>query len=275
MNTFAKGFEFDAMSQRPMYRAGPEWLIEHCQIGPGSTVADLGCGSGIVTKLLVEEFKQAPDFRVVAIDPSEWELSIARSRISDQRVTFVQGRAQEAVGIVKTAADAVLLCNVLHQIPLSERRSVLEGAFALLRGGGIVGASTLFYRGGIDAGTRVFYQRWMVETREALAQASVYWKPPATTPVALQVLSPRQHHDLFRSLGYEEIKIEELQFDWHLEDWEALSKYSVFIQGALSQDIDLEIGSRALVQGAQAAYNALGIKTVRRGWLHCAARRPA
>ena len=274
MTTFKKGFEFDLMACRPMYEACPRWLIKHCKIDERSTVVDLGCGSGIVTQLLLERFKVAPEFRVIAIDPSEWELNIARSRIPDKRVTFIQGRAQEALSIVNLEVDAVLLCNVLHQVQLTERRSVLEGAFLLVRPGGMVGANTLFYNGGIEAQTRLFYLRWMTETRKYLAQASVSWNLPTKPPIALERLSPKQHHDLFQSLGYHDIQVEEVQFDWLLEDWEALSRYSVFIQGALGPDIDLEVGSRALIEGARVAYGALGIKTVRRGWLHCVARRP-
>lgn len=274
VSSFRKRFEFDLMAQRPMYRACPRWLIEHCKIGEGSTVVDLGCGSGIVTQLLLERFKQAPDFRVIAIDPSEWELDIARSRIADERVTFIKGRAQEALSIVNVDVDAVLLCNVLHQVPLAERRSVLEGAYALVRPGGLVGANTLFYDGGIDAETRPFYVSWIAGAREYLARASIPWSLPSNAAIALQRLSPQQHHDMLESLGYEDIRIEEVQFDWSLEDWEALSRYSVFIQGALSPDIDLEMGSKALIEGARAAYRALGIKSVKRGWLHCVAQRP-
>jgi ubiquinone/menaquinone biosynthesis C-methylase UbiE len=262
------------MAQRPMYEACPRWLVEHCGIGESSTVVDLGCGSGIVTQLLLKRFGHAPHFRVIAIDPSEWELNIARARISDNRVTFIQGRAQEARGIINAEVDAVLLCNVLHQVLLTERRSVFEGAFALVRPGGLVGANTLFYNGGIEAQTRPFYLRWMAEAREYLARASVSWHPPRDVPVALQRLSPQQHRDLLQSLGYEDIEIEEVQFDWRLEDWEALSKYSVFIQGALSPDIDLSMGSKALIEAARVAYRALGLETVRRGWLHCVGRRP-
>jgi ubiquinone/menaquinone biosynthesis C-methylase UbiE len=258
-----------------MYEAGPRWLLEHCEIAERSTVIDLGCGSGIITQLLLERFKQAPDFRVIAIDPSEWELNIARSRISDQRVTFIQGRAQEARSRVNAAVDAVLLCNVLHQVLLTERRSVLEGAFALVRPGGLVGASTLFYDGGIGAETRPFYLRWIAEARAYLARASVSWGGPTKVPIALQRMSPQQHREVFRSIGYEDIEIEEVPFDWRVEDWEALSKYSVFIQGALSPDIDLEVGSRALIEGVRAAYRGLGIETVRRGWLHCVGRHPS
>ena len=275
MSTFRKGFEFDFFSQRSMYQACPRWLIENCKIGVDSTVVDLGCGSGLVTRLLLDRFDHAPDFRVIAIDPSEWELNIARSRISDERVTFIQGRAQEALRIVQVDVDSVLLCNVLHQVPVTERRSVLEGAFKLVRPGGWVGANTMFYTAAVGTQTRLFYLRWMAETRASLARASVSWRVPTTTAVALQRLSPQQHLDLFQSLGYEDVQIDDLQFDWTVEDWEALSKYSVFIQGALSPDIDLELGSRALIEGARAAYSALGVETVRTGWLHCVGRRPS
>jgi ubiquinone/menaquinone biosynthesis C-methylase UbiE len=274
MSTFERGFEFDWMTQRPMYEVCPRWLIEHCKLGEHSTVVDLGCGSGILTQLLLAEYRNAPDFCVIAIDPSEFELSIAKSRISDERVTFFQGRAQEALGIVNANVDAVLLCNVLHQVPLTERRSVLEGAFSLVRPGGLVGANTLFYDGGIGPESQSFYLRWMMETRKCLASASVRWNVPTQVPVALQRLSPRQHHDLFQSIGFEDIQVEEVPFAWHFEDWEALCRYSVFIQGALAPDIDLEIGSKALIEGARRAYEALGIDSVQRAWLHCAARRP-
>lgn len=274
MNTFAKGFEFDFMARRPMYEACPCWLIEHCGIGGQSTVVDLGCGSGIVTEMLLKRFERAQGFRVLAIDPSEWELDIARSRITDPRVTFVNGTAQDAVRVIDTDVDAILLCNVLHQVPLPERLAVLMGAFQLVRPGGFVGANTLFYKGGIEPQTRSFYLRWIAETREYLARASISWNVPDNVPVALQRLTPQQHYDMFKSCGYEDIKIEEVYFDWRADDWAALSKYSVFIQGALSPRVNLEVGSSALIHGVHAAYRALGIETVRRGWLHCAARRP-
>lgn len=258
-----------------MYKVCPQWLIDRCEIQQSSTVVDLGCGSGILTQILLEQFKNAPNFRVISIDPSDWELNIARSRISDNRVTFIQGRAQEALKIVKTKADAVLLCNVLHQVPLAERRSVLEGAFLLVRPGGLVGMNTLFYDGGIGLENRQFYLRWLMETRKYLAQASVIWKVTAQNPVALQRLSPQQHRDLFGSIGYEDIQVEEVPFDWGVEDWEALSKYSVFIQGALWPDVDLELGGKALIEGVRETYKAMRLETVNRAWLHCVARRPA
>ena len=273
MSTFQQGFEFDQMAMRPMYQVCPRWLIDHCSVTPDSTVVDLGCGSGILTQLLLDQFRDASNFRVFAVDPSEWELKIARSRISDSRATFIAGRAQE-IGVLVNDVDAVLLCNVLHQIPRDERSLVCEGAFGLLREGGKFGANTLFYDGGIDSETRKFYAVWMLEAWKWLARASVKCTPPKDTPVALQLLTPQHHQEMLQSAGFSDVMIEEINCEWTVEDWEALSRYSVFIQGALAPEIDLEIGSKALIHGVRSAYQIFGYTTVPRRWLHCAARRP-
>jgi ubiquinone/menaquinone biosynthesis C-methylase UbiE len=270
---FCRGFEFDFMAQRPNYARGPRWLLEHCEIGPSSTVADIGCGSGIFTQFVLDRFPEAPDLRIVAVEPSEFELSIMKSRITDRRVTYVQGRAQDASRVIPKA-DAAVLCSVLHQIPLPERRPVLEGVFNLLRSRGAVGVNTLFYDGGIYAGTEKFYTVWMLHARDFLKKRGIRLEPPVDTPIALQRLSPEAHAELLRSIGFVDIEVEEVEYEWSPEDWAALSKYSVFIQGALRPDIDLSVGSQALIEGARAAYRVLGIETIKRGWLHLAGRRP-
>lgn len=270
---FHQGFEFDYMAQRPMYAVCPQWLLEHCAIDSASTVGDIGCGSGIFTRFVLDRFPNAPNLRIVAVDPSEFELSIMRSRINDHRVTYIQGRAQDAARLVP-AADAAVLCNVLHQIPLTERAPVLRGVFELLRSGGMAGANTLFYDGAVRSGTEQYYVAWMMHARNFLKERGVRLKPPEATPVALQVLSPEQHAGLLAEVGFVDIELEEIECEWSPEDWMALSRYSVFIQGALHPGIDLALGSQALIEGARSAYRDLGLGTVKRGWLQCAARRP-
>jgi len=73
------GFEFDHMSRRPLYAGCVAHLIDQCEIGPNSKVVDLGCGSGAGTRLLLERFPAAEGLRILGIDPSEAELSIARA----------------------------------------------------------------------------------------------------------------------------------------------------------------------------------------------------
>ncbi len=275
---FVRGFEFDAMARRPLYAACPRWLLERCGVGAGAaaTVVDLGCGSGIFTEELLARAGHAPDLRVIAIDPSEHELAIFRRRVVDPRVTVLRGKAQQVAADVAGAggADAVILCNVLHQIPLRERGPVLRGVVEMLRPGGVVGANTLFYEGAVAPGSETFYALWMLEARDWLKARGVALRIPDETPVALQLLTPGQHLELLAEAGLADASCEELWLDWAVADWEALCTYAVFIRGALGPDVDLAAGRDALVHGVRSAYAELGLRTVRRGWLHCVARRP-
>ncbi len=269
---FHRGFEFDYMAQRPMYAPCPRWLLDRCGVGPESTVVDLGCGSGIFTSTVLERYPDAPELRVIAIDPSEWELGILRDRIDDPRVTTFQGRAQEAADYFDSA-DAVILCNVLHQIPRVERGPVFDGVYGLVRPGGMVGANTLFYDGAIDPDTRLFYTAWLMEARQVLKARGVSWTPPDIPPVAMETLTPEQHGDLLQKAGFQDLVIEELKLDWTADDWAALSRYSVFIQGAFCPEMDLQTGSDALIEAVHTTFDKMGIDTVRRNWLHCAGRK--
>jgi hypothetical protein len=227
--------------------------------------------------VLLDHVGPAPGLRVIAIDPSPHELAIFRRRIEDPRVTVLQGRAQEAAADVAGAggADAVLLCNVLHQIPLVERGPVLRGVFEMLRPGAFAGANTLFYDGAVAPGSETFYTVWMLEARAWLLARGIRLRLPDETPVALQLLTPRQHRELFSAAGFVDIEIEQLWLPWSVEDWEALCGYAVFIHGALGPEIDRTAGRDALIHGVRRAYDELDLPAVTRGWLHCAARRPA
>jgi SAM-dependent methyltransferase len=266
-------FEFDHMARRPLYQLCPSWLVDHCEIRPDSTVVDLGCGSGIVTQMLLDRFPEAPELEIIALDPSAAELKIARSRIEDPRVTFVHARAQDA-GAVIDHADVVILCNVIHQIPIAERSEICEACLDLLVPGGSFGLNTLFYDGAIPPQTRLFYAQWVQETRTYLHQRGIPLEAPQQQPVALELLNPGQHDELLARAGFVDIEVDEPVVDWRAEDWAALSRYSVFIHGALGPAVTLDAGSEALIAGAASALEHLNLGHVPRAWLHLAGRKP-
>ena len=68
-----------------------EDLFETAGIGPGSTVLESGCGTGIATAALVER-----GLRVTAMDPDPRMLEVARRRLGGSDVRFVEGRFEEA-----------------------------------------------------------------------------------------------------------------------------------------------------------------------------------
>ena len=79
-------------------RAFVQWLA----VEPGSTWLDLGCGTGALTRTVLE---QAAPRRVIGVDPSDGFLSHARARIEDARAEFRSGDAQ-ALPLPDASVDA-------------------------------------------------------------------------------------------------------------------------------------------------------------------------
>lgn len=107
-------------------------------LAPGMVVADLGTGVGY---LLPEVLRRiGPTGRVVAVDPDEENLELARRRVqNDPRVTFYAASAAGPLAVPSGTADRVLLSLVL--CCLVDKTGALEEAWRLLRPGGLLLAS--------------------------------------------------------------------------------------------------------------------------------------
>ncbi|MFI1104415.1 class I SAM-dependent methyltransferase [Streptomyces melanogenes] len=261
--TFSRGYEFDAMSRRPLYSDVTQRLVDICEAPDGGVVADVGCGSGLATQLLLERSTQVS--AIIGIDPSEHELAIARQRLRDPKVRFVQGRAQDVESLTGPV-DVAVLSNVMHQIPAAERGPVIAGCHRLLAPGGRCVLNTLFYEGAVLPETRPFYAHWLRATRDALREGGQDLVLARGKPVALQTLTPGRHEELFAEAGFSQTKSEEAVYPWTLQDWEALCTYSVFVEGATGIS-DLALGSEALTQGLRATFERLELTEVPRRWL--------
>ena len=63
-------------------------MINELTLETGSSVLDLGCGTGYLTKVLSE--RVGPEGKVVAVDPDGERLKIAREKYSAQNVEYIQ-----------------------------------------------------------------------------------------------------------------------------------------------------------------------------------------
>ena len=261
--SFEREYEYDAMSQRPVYRSVTERLIDMCPVPEGARIADVGCGSGLATAMLLDRYPHVDS--VIGVDPSEHELALARKRVVHPKARFIAGRAQDirdAVGEV----DATILSNVLHQIPVSEREGVLSGCYHSLKRGGRCAFNTFFFKGSVAQGTENFYLRWMRETDALLRSQGAGITRAKQTPVALQVLTLDEHRRLMERAGYRDVNLEAIAFQYDATDWKTLSNYSVFIEGATGLT-DLALGAKALQTGIDRTFDAMGITGVQRNFL--------
>lgn len=94
-------------------------------------ILDCGCGEGATTERLVAAF---PDAVITAIDIAPTVGRLYRGDPS--RVTFSQQRVHEVADRAPGSFDLVVLCDVLHHIPLGERNALLAAIARTLKPSG-------------------------------------------------------------------------------------------------------------------------------------------
>lgn len=117
--------EWDAASYQRVSVPHEEWaraLMERLPLSGAETVLDGGCGTGRVTRMLVERL---PDGKVVAVDGSAAMVAKVREVIRPQDEAFVADLTRLELS---EPADAAVSSAVFHWIPDH------EALFARLRG---------------------------------------------------------------------------------------------------------------------------------------------
>lgn len=94
-------------------------------------ILEIGCGEGAVTERLVELY---PEAEILAIDVTPRLGRMFRGDAT--RVRFRQVQAETIASEAPAAFDLVLLCDVLHHVPVHSRASILAAAARALADGG-------------------------------------------------------------------------------------------------------------------------------------------
>jgi|SRR5579859_484571 len=106
---------------------------------PGSTILDLGAGSGQFEALLLGA---RPDARIVVVDSSPAMLTIAKQRLAAAQgcVSFVEGDFAEPERIALPPRDygIALLIQTLHHVPHDRKRRALTMLARTLSPGGLL-----------------------------------------------------------------------------------------------------------------------------------------
>ncbi len=113
---------------RPSYPSEAIYcLIQECALTPKSTVVDIGCGTGISSRLLAER-----GLRVIGVDPNADMLTTARQtapRNSSAAIEYRYGKAEET-GLDPGIAKAVTAFQAFHwfsnDATLAEFHRILE-----------------------------------------------------------------------------------------------------------------------------------------------------
>ncbi len=220
-NNFDSSFVFyDEFEQRYGFFAELTLkLAEFVGLSEGSSVLDLGCGSGVSAEVLTREF----GCEVVGIDLSEKMVAHGRKVINDPRIRLEVGDAAAPESVVgEKKFDSVVYNASIFIIPEAEKS--LKRAVACLKPGGSLGFS--FYPELVaDDGSNLFHiafsrcnmprpERQVITSyREALSglrdcceelQEGVYEKPFSEEFLVDFFSIPAQSASLFPRLDYKE-----------------------------------------------------------------------
>jgi SAM-dependent methyltransferase len=93
---------------RPTYpREAVDFVLATCHLGPSSVFVDVGCGTGISSRLFADR-----GLRVIGIEPNA-EMRARASAERGSAVEYRDGRA-ESTGLPAASADTVLAAQAFH-----------------------------------------------------------------------------------------------------------------------------------------------------------------
>lgn len=276
----ATQFTFEPFAAHPFYTAINRSLVQQTlallAARPGSTpliMVDLACGTGAITRLIVEELPElARSVRIIAVDPSAEALQRAQRQMAQSHipVEFIQGEAADLPRLV-SSADAVFFCNAIHL--LTDKEAAFRDIAALLAPGGLFACNSAFYEGTSTDETLRFGRLWIRHAVGWLRQEhpEVLFARESKT-VALHWLTPEVYERLLRASGFGKVEISQERVMMSLDGLHDLGQYELFIEGALP-GIPLAWGAAALGTAVYQAGKGLDMAEVPRLWLQIIATR--
>ena len=266
-------FSFAKFSMNAFYASLNARLVDMVDLGPNQRIVDMACGTGAVTRIIVERLKGARDSVIIALDQSATGLKQAMEELKDVRdsaVEFVQSRVEHMSDAVKESVDTIFYCNAIHYV--TDKDALVAEVSKTLKPGGTFAFNTSFFEGGQTPESRGFYRKWMFKSARVLRQEH------GLKPVRAEKVESRKHltADEYRALverhGFNVVRQEIDSVDVPIEGWLDISTFEDFITGTMP-GVPLDKASASLQKGLTLTFEEMNLKYVSRNWLDVLAVR--
>jgi len=269
----AEEYSFAKFTENPFYNELNGRLVDMAEVGPGQKIMDLACGTGGVTRLVLERLKGARNNVVICIDHSASALRQARGSLKERKeaaLLFVQSRVEQLTEAIKGKVDAVLYCNAIHYVPNKEE---LVGRIAeVVKPGGVFAFNTSFYEGPQAPEAVLFYRKWMMKAMRILKQDYGLSLQKTEKVESRKHLTADEYKSLVERHGFRIKKQTVDPVNVPLQGWIDISRFKDFIEGSMP-GVPLDKASASLIKAVKQTYEEMKITYVPRNWLDVVAVR--
>ena len=266
-------FSFATFSQNPFYEALNARLVAMAEPGSGQRIVDLACGTGGVTKLIIEQLRGARDSVVIGMDHSASALKQAMHDLNSHKnsaVQFVQSNVERVSEALKERADTIIFCNAIHYIP--DKDALVDEIGRALNPGGKLAFNTSFYEGGQVPESLQFYRKWMFKSARVLRREYGLSPSRADKVESRKHLTADEYRELVERHNFTVIRQVEDTVQVPIEGWLDISTFEDFIEGTFP-GVPLDKASAALRKGVHQTFEEMNITHVPRNWLDIVAVR--
>jgi len=268
-----KDFAFTKFAGNPFYQEQNAYLVEMADLHSGQRIIDLACGTGGVTRLIVERLKGARHSVVIGIDHSSIALKQAMEDLKDVRdsaLEFIQSQVEQVSETVTESVDTVFFCNAIHYI--RDKDVLLANISSTLKPGGKLVFNTSFFDGAHPPETILFARKWMMRASRILRNEYGLTPDKSEKVESRKQLTVADYNNLLENNGFRIAKQEISKVQVPMEGWQDISGFEDFINGVMP-GVPLDKASAALKAGVAHVFKDMGVDSVPRNWLDVVAVR--
>ena len=268
-------FGFSKFSDNDFYSNVNKELIDSLDIQSDLKIVDLGCGSGGISKIIIEKLNHinSANSSIIAVDFSEISLKEAKANlksVSDSMITFVQSRYEEFSSKIKDKVDLVVLCNAIHY--LDDKELVIKDVMKILKPGGRFAFNSSFFNGAHPEHTLGFYRKWMFKAMRILSK-EYNTRPVKAEKIESRVqLNPDQYKEILENCGMKIMSTKLREVDVPIDGWLDISGFKDFIEGVMP-GVSLDVASQSLQKAVRDTFKEMKLNFVQRNWMEIVATK--
>jgi len=269
-------------------------LLDAIDFSNVKVVADLACGAGMFCSLL---FERKPSLKICGIDLDPEQIDISTRKFTQRgmlapdmsswraggggRILLLTGSA-DTLPFRDGEIDLVTMGNAIHLMPDKDR--FLTEVKRVLRPGGTFAFNSVFFNGTFVPGTEGLFTEWIKEAVLVLEEINKERAQAGQPPVprernkggrafAKGLLNKDEWRAKVENAGFTNIQMGTRSKPITRTSLRLVAPYSG-LATVLMSGYPLEVASVCLAEGADRAFDRVGVEEVPRLWLEVSAVRP-